>query len=147
MRLNKTVAAILTGAVLLGTAAPSTAQDMLHGADAIAKRQELMRSNGMSLRAAGRGPGAEAAEAAETIAGNLDMLADLWPEDSMTGDTKALPAIWDDMEGFRLALNAAQSAAAGLVEATQGTDADAYRAAFRTMGAACGNCHQAYQAD
>ena len=93
------------------------------------------------------------AEMAAAHAANLASLAAMtqtsyWPQDSdgeMFEETKALPAIWEDADGFAAAEQALVEATAALAEAA-GTDLDALRAAFGPVGQACGACHRTYRA-
>lgn len=151
MNFKRVTAFAILGVVTAGLTAPVIAQDMLMGADAIERRQELMKSNGMTLRGAREATGSDAVAAAETLVGNFAELADLWPADSMEGDTKARPEIWNEdgslSEGFLVAYTNAASAADALLAAAQSGDAEAYGAAFGAMGGSCGACHQSYQAD
>lgn len=151
MNMKRMTAFAAIGVVATGLATPIIAQDMLMGADAIEKRQELMKSNGMTLRGAREATGADAIAAAETLVGNFAALADLWPADSMEGDTKALPEVWNDdgslSEGFLMAYTNAASAADALLAAAQSGDTAAYGAAFGALGGSCGACHQSYKAE
>jgi len=151
MNLKRMTTFAVLGVVAAGLTAPVIAQDMLMGADAIERRQELMKSNGMTLRGARGASGDEAIAAAETLVSNFAELGDLWPADSMEGDTKARPEIWNEdgslSEGFLTAYNNASSAADALLAAAQSGDAEAFGAAFGAMGGSCGACHQSYQFD
>ena len=90
------------------------------------------------------------AEVAGTAAANLATLvgidqARLWPEGSDNATiegTRALPAIWEDLEGFADLFADLQDAVAGL-EGAAGTDLDTMRAALGPVGAACSACHEA----
>lgn len=138
-------AVVFAGLLSVGGVGPIFAQDMLSGADAIAKRQELMKANGGILKALGGMSGEEAVTAGQTLVDNFAALADLWPEDSQTGDTKVLPNIWTDSEGFMTAFLNASTAAAGVLAAAQSGDAAALGSAAKTLGGTCGACHQTYR--
>jgi cytochrome c556 len=129
-------------------AAPVFAEgEMLTGTDAIAKRQELMKTNGGILRSAGGLTGEARVEAAQTVMEDFATLGELFPEDSQTGgNTKALPAIWTDKEGFMVAYSAAVSASANLLAAAQSGDDAAWGSALKELGATCGGCHTKYRA-
>ena len=89
---------------------------------------------------------------AATAAGNLATLvqidqARLWPEGSDNAaidDTRALPAIWNDLEDFAGLFTDLQQAVAGLEDAA-GTDLAGLRGALGPVGAACSACHEAYR--
>ncbi|HWK45115.1 MAG TPA: cytochrome c [Stellaceae bacterium] len=70
----------------------------------------------------------------------------MFPADSQTGDTKALPNVWSDPEGFKKLADAAGAQSAKLVAATGGTDLAALQTEFTAMGKTCGACHQVNRA-
>lgn len=146
MELKKFAALAIAGVLTISSTAPIVAQDMLMGDDAIAERKMLMKSNGKNLKAAFSASGDDAIAAAQTLVDNFTALADLWPEDSMDGDTKALPAVWSENENFLVAMNNATGAAEALLAAAQAGDAGAFGAAAKAMGGTCGACHGKYQA-
>jgi cytochrome c556 len=90
---------------------------------------------------------------AQAAADNLVAIASLdqsrmWPEgtDNMAMEgTRALPAIWDDLEDFATKLEALRSAA-GAMQVAAGQDLDALRAALGPVGGACSACHEANRA-
>ena len=91
------------------------------------------------------------AAAAMTAASNLAALAAVdqagyWVEgsDTTVEGSRALPAIWDDMDGF-VADQADLLAAAQGLDAAAGDGLDALKAAFGPVGGACGACHRAYR--
>lgn len=93
------------------------------------------------------------ATVAQAAADNLVHLTSLdqsrhWPEgtDSMSIDgTRALPAIWDDLDDFAAKFEALQTAALAM-QAAAGTDLAALQAALGPLGGACQACHQANRA-
>ncbi len=119
--------------------------------DPISVRRALMKNNAAEATIAGqmlRGEApydATAAAAAMTqIAANAAKIPSLFPEGSDTGDTNALPAIWQnfpDFEAHAAALGTAATAAAAA--AAQGQEA--FTTAFNAVGQACGGCHQTYR--
>jgi len=149
MSFKKLTMMSVAGLLAVALAAPVMAEgEMLTGADAIAKRQELMKSNGMTLRGAMQGQfeGEDRIAAAQTLVDNFAELGALFPEDSQTGDTKALPAIWTDKDGFMQAYSASVVASANLLAAANSGDDAAWGAALKEVGASCGGCHTKYQA-
>lgn len=91
------------------------------------------------------------AEAAMIAASNLVALAGIdnagyWVDGSDTSveGSRALPAIWDDMDGF-MADQADLLAAAQGLEGVAGDGLDALKAAFGPVGGACGACHREYR--
>ncbi len=92
------------------------------------------------------------AEMAQAAADNLYHLtrhdqSRLWPEgtdnESIAG-TRALPAIWDDLEGFAGRYSALQDAAAAMQEAA-GTDLASLQGALGGLGGTCQACHQEFR--
>ena len=89
-----------------------------------------MKTNGMTLRNAGGLTGAEAVGAMQTILDDYTNMAALFPEGSIVGDSKALPAIWENMAAFNAIIDSGKTAAtAGL--------------AARPVGRCGGLCHRA----
>lgn len=93
------------------------------------------------------------AETAQIAADNLARLAGLdqtllWPEGSDTASidgTRALPAIWEDPDGFVARLTALQEGTAAMQDAA-GQGLDEMRAALGGVGGACSACHEDYRA-
>lgn len=93
------------------------------------------------------------AEAAQTAADNLAAMSGVntrpfWPEGSdnaALGDaTRALPAIWENPEGFGEAWMAYRTAASDMAEAAGG-GLDALRGAMGPLGSSCGSCHEDFR--
>ncbi len=105
------------------------------------------------LGAMAKGDAEYNADAATAAAGNLVKLSTqnqmaYWPKGSDNASaegTKALPAIWEDMEGIVKA-SAAMSDAAMAMESAAGTDLASLQGAMGALGGACGGCHKAYRA-
>lgn len=88
----------------------------------------------------------QAADNLVAIAGLHEGL--LWPEGSdnaAVAGTRALPAIWEDIEDFGTRLAALRSATADL-QGVAGDGLEAVQGAIGPVGAACSSCHQAYRA-
>lgn len=143
MTTKRVRAAILAAVVAAAVAAPVMAQGLM-GADAVDKRQELMRSNGKTLKAMQTATGADAVTYAQTLVDNFAALGPLWPDDSQNvPGTEALPAVWTDMETFQ----ADMTAAAKLLADAKAGDAMSYKADLKVMGGTCGSCHQQFRAN
>jgi cytochrome c556 len=133
--------------VLAACAAIAFTATVLAQADAIAERKGLMRANGAATRTAsemisGAQPydAAAAAQAARTIAEDMDKFPMLFPEGSDQGDTSASPAIWERMDEFKAAAaKAAEDARAAETAAAGGLEA--FKTAFATVGENCQSCH------
>ena len=119
-------------------------------ADPIKQRRDLMKANGDATKTVvGMLKGApfdlEAVKAALKSYGDAAAKEpDLFPDSSKTGDTNALPAIWDNMADFKARF------------AKLGDDANAASAAIKDLASFqatmpgvlknCGGCHELYRA-
>ena len=145
MRVN-VVAALVVFSV--GFAGSAISQD-----SAIPARQDLMKMNGAAAKAAfnmAKGTtafvAADAAEAMKIIKNSMIEFPNLFPVGSEDGgDTRALPKIWEDMDGFKAAA-AKLAADAGAAEDAAANGLDAFKAALGAVGADCGSCHETYRA-
>lgn len=134
---------------------PALAQDMSPAEEAHALRlahMGLYAANLGPLVGMARGEVEYDAEVAATRAGNIAAYAsaDLRPylvEGSSSADledSRALPVIWENMEDFAAQqTNLAEAAEA--VVAASGEGQEAFAAAFRELGSACGSCHEDYR--
>ena len=150
-RLTKITALSLAGALIATLAAAQ--QDPL--AAAVKARQShmgLYSFNLGQLGAMAQGNVSFDAAVAQAAADNLVLLSSAnqmayWPagteRGTFAGESRALPALWENMEDVIAksgALNAgalAMQAAAGTLEGVQG--------AMGGIGGACGACHEAYR--
>lgn len=64
---------------------------------------------------------------------------------SETGETKAKPEIWLDMDDFKAKLEKMQGEAAKLAEVSKGGDFAAIKAQFGETGKACKACHDKFR--
>lgn len=62
-----------------------------------------------------------------------------------SGDTKAKPEIWLDMDDFKAKMEKMQGEAAKLADLSKGGDFDAIKAQFGETGKACKACHDKYR--
>jgi cytochrome c556 len=118
--------------------------------DPIAARKALMKGNGDENKVATemlerKRPFnlEEAKKVLVTFAETGDKAPVLFPDDSKTGDTAALPAVWENKSDFnaRLAKFATESKAA--LDATK--DLDSFKAQITEIRKNCGGCHQTYR--
>lgn len=118
--------------------------------DPIAARKALMKANGDENRVAtemleGKRPFdlTQAKKVLATFAEAGEKAPALFPDNSKTGDTAALPAIWENKSDFnaRLAKLASDSKAA--MDATK--DMDSFKAQITEVRKNCGGCHQTYR--
>ena len=141
--------AVLAASVL---ASATFAQD---ANPAVKARQSLMQLYAYNLGTLGAMAQEKApydAEAAQAAAGNLATLTTLnvgsmWPagtDASSIEGTRALPALWENMDDVG-ARGAALREAAAAMAAAAGTDLASLQAAMGPLGGACGGCHETYR--
>ena len=85
-----------------------------------------------------------AAHAAGLAAGAKE-IARLFPEGSAVDDSKALPAIWEDADGFAEAIQEYVEASEAFASAAEGADRTTIVASFRRLGGACRGCHDNFR--
>lgn len=122
-------------------------------ADPITERKALMKERGALVGqiapiAKGEQP-FDAAKVAEVFAAleanaNKYHVEELITPDSMTGDTKASPKIWEDLAGFTAAVEKYRADVASAVAANP-QDIDAFRTEFGKITSNCGSCHPAWR--
>jgi cytochrome c556 len=122
-------------------------------ADPIADRKALMKERGglvgqLAPIAKGEQPfdAAKVSEVFAALQANADKydVDALFTADSKMGDTKASPKIWDDMAGYKAAVDK-YKADVTAAAAAKPQDVDAFRAEFGKVTANCGGCHQAWR--
>jgi cytochrome c556 len=149
-RLGLGVAAIVAAAAL-SAVAPTQAQDKMM---AMKDRVATMKDNGKNLGTIGRMVKGEMAadfaviaSAASAINGNAMKLKGLFPEGSGGGESRALPAIWENKADVNAKLTSLAEASDALAkEAATGSVAN-LQASFGAIASTCGACHKAYRAE
>ncbi|HYB42731.1 MAG TPA: cytochrome c [Candidatus Methylomirabilis sp.] len=144
-------AIVLGGLALLavgGFAAGQSAK--MSPADTVATRQRLMKLNGASWQDAQAKIKAGNIEAvavnAETMAIIATQITMLFPEGSMTDQSKAKPEIWQKWPEFEAAAKNMQTEAEKLRDAAKSKDAAATEAVAKDFGRqACGTCHTPFR--
>jgi cytochrome c556 len=145
----KKISAMAIAGLLAISAVATVAQDAFVAPatpeEAVTLRKNLMREDGGILRGAADLTGAEAVAAMQTLQTNYSHIPALFPENSIVGESKALPAIWENWDAFvAIAKTGEDAAAAGLAAAEAG-DAAGYAAALQALGGTCGACHQQFR--
>ena len=141
MKTKGIIEAALAAAILIGAAGSVLAQAP---ADAIPKRQAIMKGMGASVgainTATGAGDFATAQTKATELAVNAKSLGALFPAGSGpdAGKTRAKAEIWSDQAGFGAAYGK-------LTAATAAKDADKVKAAIGGLQQSCGGCHTPYR--
>lgn len=147
--LSPTPVAAIAIALAIGSTAPAAvaAQD---AAAIIEYRQSIMQSfrahmGGVRTALGGTAPMGHAVHHAVAFSEMAQSLANVFPEGSTGDDSRALPAIWADRDGFMNRVSAIQGATANLVEASRSGDADRIGAALQEVQGTCGACHDTFR--
>jgi cytochrome c556 len=116
----------------------------------VAERQRLMKLNGASWKDAQAKLKAGNIEGiavnAETMAMNAREITKLFPEGSMTAESKAKPEIWQKWPEFEADAINFQTRAERLRDAAKSKNAAATEAIMKTFGReACGACHTPFR--
>lgn len=143
----KRIAVVFSTIALLASAA-AVAQE-----DPIKARQDFMKENGRLLGALGpMAKGEQPFDAAQAMAmlqafnehaQMLDVEA-AFPEGSHEGDTRALPAIWENFDEFKEHAEEFKADAAAAA-ASEPQDVQALQAAMGMIGENCSSCHEEYR--
>lgn len=146
-------AAALAGTLVLGACASSAPE----GSAAIEQRRALMKTiskNWKPIKAyakSGQGSAADVAKRAKAINATTDKMLALFPKGTGRGDfsdkqTRALPAIWKDWDGFKKANAALADESAKLAAIAAGGDQQAIAKQVGVMGKrGCGGCHKPFR--
>jgi cytochrome c556 len=138
----RTVLAV--AAVALGVTAVTAQQQ-----DPIAARKALMKANGQQAGIGTKmvkGEEPFALDKAKKVFATYQDVAKahaLFPETSKTGDTAALPAVWENKADFEAKLTKLANEAKAAEAATR--DLDTFKAQFAEVQKNCGGCHQTYR--
>ena len=149
---RKLSALTLAATLALPALAPAVA-DVQPAVDARKAQFQLFSFNLGVLAGMAQGEIDYDADMAQTAADNLYHLTRhdqgrMWPEGSDNASidgTRALPAIWDDLEGFANRFGALQDGVATMQTAA-GDGLDSMRGALGGVGGACQACHQEFRA-
>jgi len=71
----------------------------------------------------------------------------VFPEGSGVGESEALPAIWEEPDDFRAALDKFVTAADGMAAAAESGDPSKLGPAIQALGGSCKNCHDNFRAE
>jgi cytochrome c556 len=86
-----------------------------------------------------------AAGHATSVAAIGKIAGDLFPDGSDMGETRALPAIWEQSDKFAQAVQAFQAQSAKLAEVAASGDRGALGAQLGAVGKTCGGCHKPFR--
>jgi cytochrome c556 len=139
----------LTALVFSGCAS-GTSTPKMSAAEIVAERQRLMKLNGASwadAQAKFKAGNIEGiAVNAETMAMNAREIPKLFPEGSMTPESKAKPEIWQKWSEFDADVKNFQKLSEQLRDASKSKNAAATEAIMKDFGReACGTCHTPFR--
>lgn len=134
------IAAIVAFAAFAETAPAASMTD----AQLVAARVSAMKQDGQILRGAKTLTGDAAVKAAATILRNFSNFPTLFRQGSITPDSRALPAIWENWGDFTGRLAAEKANAQAMLAAAKSGDKKGYLAAIEALKAPCSNCHLTY---
>jgi cytochrome c556 len=144
------LAGLLAASVALGAIAQDAMVDPaiagMSAEEKVEARQAAMRENGGILRNLGTMSAADAATATQTLIQNFTNLPELFAPDTIVGDSKATPLIWEDKAAFDAIFAQAREHAVAAKTAADGGDVAGAAAAAGQIGALCGACHTKYRA-
>jgi cytochrome c556 len=119
--------------------------------DPIAARKALMKAQDEQTRIAvrmmrGDAPfeAAKAEAVFKAFADTTEKFGTLFPDNSKTGDTKAVPAIWTDRAGFNAAI--AKFTKDVNDNRAKTKTLDEFKVAIGAVGGNCNSCHDKYRA-
>lgn len=143
---RKITALTFAGFMLVGAAATVFAASPLSAEQAVAARQAAMKQDGRVLRGASTFTGDKAVAALQTVADNYSKLPALFPKDSITDKSLALPVIWERFDEFSAIFERGAEAARAGVAAARAGDTAGYQAAVQTVAETCNACHGTFRA-
>jgi cytochrome c556 len=118
--------------------------------DPIAARKPLMKANGQNAAAVTKMIKGETPFDAVTVqaaftqwAETAEKMAGLFPENSLMGETRALPAIWTERAKFEAAI--AKFAKDVADNRGKATSLDGLKVAIAVVGTNCRECHEAFR--
>ena len=127
----------------------SSSAPKMSAAEIVSERQRLMKLNGASwsdAQAKFKAGNIEGiAVNAETMAMNAREIPKLFPEGSMTADSKAKPEIWKEQAKFKELSDKLQAETEKLLVAAKGGNLDAIKAQVAATGDTCKSCHDAFR--
>jgi cytochrome c556 len=112
----------------------------------VAARQDAMKEDGRVLRGAAQATGDEAVAIATTVLQNFVDFPALFREGSLTADSDAQPAVWEQWDKFEGIFLKGQTIAAQMLAAAQSGDTATYGKSIEALGGLCFECHQTFRA-
>ncbi len=145
MPLHRITAFVLAGLLSVTVVATVLADMPLTADQAVAARQAAMKADGKVLRGAGGFTGDKAVAALQTVVDNYTKLPSLFPKDSVTDKSLALPVIWSEFDKFSAIFKAGADAATDGIAAAKAGDTAKYKADVNAIAQTCDTCHATYR--
>ena len=150
MKHRKVKAGIVLGSLAAFVLGGCASTPKMSPAEIVAERQRLMKLNGASWQDAQAKMKAGNIEGiavnAETMAMNAREIPKLFPEGSMTTESKAKPEIWQKWPEFEKDAKNFQTMSEKLRDAAKSKNAAATEAIMKEFGReACGTCHTPFR--
>lgn len=82
---------------------------------------------------------------ADALVGLAEVAPEVFPEGSITEKSEALPAIWEDPDGFDKAMDRFIEASDQFADIARGGDMAEIGPALKELGGACKGCHDNYR--
>jgi cytochrome c556 len=138
---------VLTACITILLATVTQAHEGAEGV--IKERMDQFKKNKEAMKAIKTHLGSDAsvvAKEASMIQDWANQMADFFPEGSTQSPSEALPAIWENFEGFKARAAANAETAGDLANlARSGADASALINGFKALGKTCKDCHNDYK--
>ncbi len=153
MSIRRLIASVAAGALVAAVSFTAIAQDVdpaiasMTPEQKVEAREAAMKQNGGLMKNAGGLTGADAVANADKIIQNLVNFPALFSEDTSAVKSEAKPEIWANFDAFTALFAKAADGARAMRAAAEAGDASAYTAAMKTIGGACGECHQQYRSE
>lgn len=143
---SKLTALVAAGILTAAIGATAVAAQSMSAAQAVAARQAAMKQDGRALRGANGFTGDKAVAALTTVQKNYTELQTLFPKDSITDKSVALPVIWDRFDEFNAIFKKGAAAAADGIAAAKAGDTAKYQASIKLIAGTCNECHDTFRA-
>jgi cytochrome c556 len=143
-------AAVVIGSLAILVTGCATGGKQMSAADTVAERQRYMKLHGGLWRDIQDKAKANnydgIAVSAEALALNAPRIPAMFPEGSMTKDSKAKPEIWQKFPDFEKASMAMKTESEKLRDAARAKDANRVQTVMKDFGRnACGSCHTPFR--
>ena len=125
-------------AMFAGGAPAATVQQLVD------TRVAAMKQNGQITRSAKNLSGDRAVQAATTVLRNFKAFPGLFPEGSLTPDSRATDKIWKNWADFLKRMKAEEASAQDMLAAAKAGDSQKYEAAIDKLRSRCSSCHLTY---